>query len=194
MKSPTILLIIISFCVTAFAQSETSIALDFRPGLSDNSDRAGLTRSRTVAGDLSANKSTSAEAGRLEREVFDLLNAERRVQGLRELEWNEGVAAVARLHSRNMAKEKFFSHRGSDGSMVDNRADRLGLGAWNSIGENIAFLRGFENPAAIAVAKWIESTAHRKNLLGPNWTESAVGVVITSDGRYYLTQVFLNKK
>jgi uncharacterized protein YkwD len=78
--------------------------------------------------------------------------------------------------------------------MVDDRADRVGLGTWKAIGENIAFMRGFDNPSAIAVEKWMESTAHRKNLLTPNWTESAVGVVITADGTHYFTQVFLNRK
>jgi uncharacterized protein YkwD len=93
-----------------------------------------------------------------------------------------------------MANRKFFSHRGSDGSMVDERADRLGLGTWKSIGENIAYMRGYEDPASLAVAKWLESTAHRKNLLGPNWKESAVGVAITEDGTYYMTEVFLLRK
>jgi len=78
--------------------------------------------------------------------------------------------------------------------MVDDRADRLGLGAWRSIGENIAYMRGFEDPAGLAVAKWLESTAHRKNLLGENWKESAVGVAVTSDGTYYMTEVFLLRK
>jgi uncharacterized protein YkwD len=123
-----------------------------------------------------------------------MLNTVRRGQGLPELEWNDDVAAVARIHSQNMAKDKFFSHRGSDGSMVDDRADRVGLGSWRTIGENIAYMRGYDDPAALAVQKWMESTAHRKNLLGPNWKESAVGVAITPDGTYYLTQVFLLRK
>ena len=109
-------------------------------------------------------------------------------------QWNDDVATLARLHSHNMADGRFFSHRGSDGSMVDDRADRLGLGAWRLIGENIAYMRGYEDPAALAVEKWMESTAHRKNLLGPNWKESAVGVAITEDGTYYMTQVFLLRK
>ena len=78
--------------------------------------------------------------------------------------------------------------------MVDERADRLGLGAWRSIGENIAYMRGFDDPAALAVEKWLESAAHRKNLLGPNWKESAVGVAVTEDGTYYMTEVFLLRK
>ncbi|HEX6124491.1 MAG TPA: CAP domain-containing protein, partial [Pyrinomonadaceae bacterium] len=167
---------------------------DLRPGLSENAALARLTSRSASSAASGVRSAESAEAAKLERKVFSMLNRERRSQGLSELEWNDEVAAVARLHSHNMAEAKFFSHRGTDGSMVDGRADRIGLGSWRTIGENIAYIRGYEDPAALAVEKWMESTAHRKNLLGPNWKESAVGVAITSDGTYYLTQVFLLRK
>lgn len=177
---------ILSFSVVAFPQGETRLALGLR------ADAGSAVRALTSAADIRV--PSSAEAAALERKVFALLNDQRRAQGLTELEWNDDVAAVARMHSQNMAEEKFFSHRGSDGSMVDTRADRVGLGEWRTIGENIAYMRGYDDPAALAVEKWMESTAHRKNLLGPNWKESAVGVAITSDGTCYMTQVFLLRK
>lgn len=130
----------------------------------------------------------------LERHVFDLLNTERQAKGLRTLVWDDRVAEVARRHSQNMAERQYFSHRGLDGSMVDNRADRLGLGAWQAIGENIAYLRGYDKPGELAVEKWMESTSHRRNLLSPQWSESAVGIAVTQDGTYYFTQVFLLRK
>jgi uncharacterized protein YkwD len=162
--------------------------------MSERSSLDGSSRNRLAEDSAAVRTPSSATASDLERKVFGLLNTVRRSQGLEALEWNDDVAAVARLHSQNMADDKFFSHRGSDGSMVDDRADRMGLGAWRVIGENIAYMRGYEDPAALAVEKWMESTAHRKNLLGPNWKESAVGVAITKDGTYYLTQVFLLRK
>ena len=130
----------------------------------------------------------------LEREIFARLNATRKSNGLDDLEWSEQVAAVANIHSENIADKKFFSHRGTDGSMVDDRADRVGLGAWLTIGENIAYMRGYDDPAGLAIEKWMDSTAHRNNLLGKNWHESAVGVAMTADGTYYITQVFLHRK
>jgi len=193
MKSSFVLLLLTFtfLCGSVAAQSRANISFDLRPDAGDASVSSGSARSR-VAGSSEGRTKKTARA--LEREVFELLNAERSKQGLTSLEWSDEVAAVARLHSQNMANEKFFSHRGSDGSMVDDRADRLGLGAWKTIGENIAYMRGFDDPAAIAVEKWLESTAHRKNLLGPNWQESAVGVAVTEDGTYYMTQVFLLRK
>ena len=195
MKSPFFFfLLAIALSSGAFAQNETNIALDLRRGLSENISRDGLTRGRFVEGNSGFRNPSSTGSSELERRVFDLLNTERRSKGLRELEWSDDVAAVARVHSQNMANGRFFSHRGSDGSMVDERADRMGLGAWRVIGETIAYMRGYDDPATLAVEKWMQSTEHRKNLLGSNWKESAVGVAITADGTCYMTQVFLLRK
>ncbi len=194
MKSALLFLLTnLVFCTAAFTQGEANISLDLRPGLVGNASITKFARDR-VALEVNVRAPVSAAAGKLERRVFAMLNSERNSQGLPPLEWSDDVAAVARLHSHNMAEEKFFSHRGSDGSMVDDRADRLGLGAWRTIGENIAYMRGYEDPAALAVEKWMQSSSHRKNLLGTTWKESAVGVVITADGTHYLTQVFLLRK
>jgi uncharacterized protein YkwD len=195
MKSPFFLLLLLTITTASFAQGNKTLKFDLRPGQSEPSAAvAGVTRTRVADGSSIYREPASSAAGDLERRVFKLLNDVRREQGLQDLEWSDDVAAVARVHSLNMADEKFFSHRGSDGSMVDDRADRLGLGSWRVIGENIAYMRGYDDPAALAVEKWMESTAHRKNLLGPNWKESAVGVAITKDGTYYMTQVFLLRK
>jgi uncharacterized protein YkwD len=178
--------IILTACYSAaFSQGGRKIVFN----LAGSEPSSGTVRQR-----LENHGKAKASAAELERSVFDLLNSVRRENRLTELEWNEDVATVARMHSRNMAEAKFFSHRGSDGSLVDERADRVGLGSWRAIGENIAYMRGFDDPAELAVEKWMESTAHRKNLLTPTWKESAVGVAITQDGTCYITQVFLLRK
>jgi uncharacterized protein YkwD len=193
MKSSFLLfLLTLTFlCNVSLAQTRAAINLDIRPETATGWNAAGSSRSRVI-NDSSNSKMEST--GSIEQQIFALINAERTKNGLPELEWSESLAAVARVHSSDMANAKFFSHRGSDGSMVDDRADRLGLGEWRSIGENIAYLRGFDDPAALAVEKWLESAAHRKNLLGPTWKESAVGVSVTEDGTYYMTEVFLLRK
>ena len=129
----------------------------------------------------------------LERAAFNVLNQKRAEKGESPLVWSEQLAAVARIHSENMAEFNFFSHRGLDGKMVSGRADDLGVGKWRSIGENIAFSRGFADPVAKAVQLWLDSPAHRQNLLDINWSESAVGIAAAPDGSYYFTQVFLRK-
>jgi uncharacterized protein YkwD len=132
-----------------------------------------------------------AAAASVEREAFDLINKLRTDAGLEALMWNEQLSNLARVHSQDMAEQKFFSHRGSDGSMVDDRADKLGVANWSAIGENIAFLRGYDEAARSAVERWMESPAHKKNLLDKRWKETGMGVAILPDGTYYFTQVFI---
>jgi uncharacterized protein YkwD len=126
-----------------------------------------------------------------EREIFALINKKRSEAGLEPLRWSDDLAALARQHSDDMAEFKYFSHRGSDGTMVDDRADKLGISNWTAIGENIAFARGFDDAAVCAVDQWMKSTAHRQNLLDNRWKETGIGVAILPDGTYYFTQVFL---
>ncbi len=129
----------------------------------------------------------------VERTAFQMLNQKRAENGLQPLVWNEQVASVARVHSQNMAEFQFFGHRGMDNKLVSHRADDLKLGRWRSIGENIAYNRGYADPVEKAVDNWLNSSTHRQNLLNVDWKESAVGVAIADDGSYYFTQVFLRK-
>lgn len=179
------LLTLVLASIPAFAQSRPEAILV---------DEIGASGSRKIQRQRLAGprpKSSTSTAYRVERATFDLMNAERTAKGLPLLKWNDQIADLARLHSLNMAEHKFFSHRGVDGTMVDDRADMLGIGGWRAIGENIAYMRGYDNPDQMAVEKWLNSTSHRRNMLSPTWRESAIGVAVTPDGTYYFTQVFI---
>ena len=130
----------------------------------------------------------------LEKMAFNLLNSQRAAKSLPALVWNDDIARIARMHSENMAKYKFFSHTGLDGKMVNDRADLFGVSRWKAIGENIAYNRGYEKPADFAVERWMQSSSHRENILNDRWKESAVGVAISNEGAFYFTQVFLVRK
>lgn len=148
----------------------------------------GNTRQRVVN---TKAKDAARMAFDVERTTFDLMNKQRSSKGLTALVWSDEVAEVARLHSINMAEQKFFSHRGIDGSMVDDRAGVFGVNNWKAIGENIAFMRGYDKPEKMVIEKWLDSSSHRKNMLSPAWVESAIGVAVSPDGSYYFTQVFM---
>lgn len=142
--------------------------------------------STVTIGSLERSRSTSE----VEREVFDLINHERQKRGLPALIWSDRVAKVARQHSKNMASQGFFSHRGKDGTTVSDRANRAGV-KWHGIGENIVYFNGSRDPVTFATKCWMDSHGHKQNILNKNWQESGIGAVMTSDGTYYLTQVFL---
>lgn len=164
---------------------------------SDDDDETsnGLTRQRVVKVKRSEVKSSvSSNLASIEQTAFETLNKKRRERGLPPLMWSADLCKVARLHSQNMSEFQFFAHRGLDGKVVSDRADDSGLGKWLAIGENIAFNRGFDDPIAKAVAGWLDSPSHMRNLFDDKWKESAIGVAVADDGSYYFTQVFLVRK
>ena len=179
---------------TIRAEKKASVAAYIR----DKDEESGLVRKRTVEANIqktvSAVKPTALQIVDLEKITFALINQKRAEMGLEPLAWSEEVAKIARLHSENMVKYNFFSHRGIDGKSVDGRADSMGLTRWTGMGENIAYNRGFKDPCETAVEKWLLSPGHRTNLLNTRWQESAVGVAVTADGTYFFTQVFLKRR
>ncbi len=192
------------FCVSsrnAFAQTNE---FQYKRVLFVNRNDENIVRPRVfkspVEKETSENKPAENAAPKAtvnfsyERQVFELINKKRAEAGLNLLTWNDDVARIARIHSENMANNKFFDHKGLDGSMVNNRADAVGLSKWRSIGENIAYNRGYANPPEFAVEGWMKSPAHRDNILNNRWQESGIGIAIMADGTYYFTQVFLLRK
>jgi uncharacterized protein YkwD len=174
------LLLLLLFAANNFSQSQNTSKFD------------GLVRPRVSGNDQSAEKNESVSE--LEKLAFELINKERAAKGLDALVWKDDLASVARLHSQNMADGNFFNHRGQDGSMVNDRANSLGIKRWQAIGENIAFNQGYENPAEFAVECWMESVSHRENLLNKRWQETGIGIAVASNGAYYFTQIFLERK
>jgi uncharacterized protein YkwD len=127
----------------------------------------------------------------MERKVFTLVNQKRTEKGLKALIWSDDSAKVARLHSRNMVAFNFFSHYDKNKFTVAERANSLGFKKWNSIGENIAYIRGFDNPVEFIVEQWMKSNSHRKNILDKDWSKAAIGIAKSADDTYYFTEVFI---
>ncbi len=136
---------------------------------------------------------SSSAISALEWKVFQLINIKRISNGLSSLVWSEQLTAIARLHSKSMAINNFFSHIGLDSNRIDGRADSYGLGKWRMIGENIAYSRGYAFVAERTTENWLRSATHRKNLLDKRWKETGVGISIRNDGTYFITQIFLRR-
>ncbi len=191
-----LLLFLLAFSQIAFSQNGNTEKRPQAYLVSRGDTRPTLSRPRIVnaVADDQKVEHYSKKDFQLEREVFDLINVQRTKIGLGSLQWNDDVAKMARLHSENMANFRFFSHTDLNGLMVNERADALGINKWRAIGENIAYNRGYENPAQSAVERWMQSSAHRENLLNNRWKESGIGIAVTEDGTYYFTEVFLLRK
>ena len=97
------------------------------------------------------------------------------------LAWDGALHRAARHHSRDMASTGRFSHTGSDGSRVGDRASRAGY-AWRSVGENLALM---DVPVRSVVDALLQSPAHCSAIMDPTFTE--LGAARESN---YWTQVF----
>ena len=128
-----------------------------------------------------------------ERRAFDLINRERQRRGLSPLAWDGGLVRLARYHSQNMARGGYLSHVDRDGLDLKGRAQALGLHGWSTLGENIAYNQGYDDPTGFAVERWMVSEKHRENALSGEYTHAAVGIARASDGTYYFTQVFMKR-
>lgn len=118
------------------------------------------------------------------------INRVRQDHGLQPLKHWTQLSDCARGHSQNMADEKCsFGHDG-----FDDRADHM----WSqanlaSFAENVAYSHRYDDPVKIAVDGWMKSPGHRKNILG-DFEETGVGVAITTEGKFYITQLFAKRQ
>lgn len=117
------------------------------------------------------------------------INRIRQEHGLKPLIWWPELADCAREHCQNMADEK--CEVGHDG--FDERFEHMQtIVRITFFGENVAYCYGYENPIAISVEGWMESEGHRKNIL-ENFEETGIGVAISEDGKFYMTQLFAKR-
>lgn len=140
---------------------------------------------------LDSQRRLAANVRALESRAFALANDERSRSGLAPLVWNEKAAEVARSHSMDMAEFDYLSHTDHKGRRVVERARDFGLFEWRALGENIAWLSGYEDPAGRVVDRWMASSGHRRNILQSSYRESGVGLAVSPGGKYYFTQVFV---
>ncbi|MFU8881841.1 MAG: CAP domain-containing protein [Rhodobacterales bacterium] len=105
--------------------------------------------------------------------VNHALNAQRAAHGLHAVQPHHLLMAAAEAHARDMARNGFMSHRGSDGSSVAQRVRRQGF-CYRHVNENIAM--GFRDPAQVMTG-WYNSPGHRRNALSRNVTHYGFAAV-----------------
>lgn len=115
----------------------------------------------------------------LSRAILSELNLVRARSGLRQLHPSGGLAHAAEQHSFSMARKGFFSHTSRDGSAFSARIKRFyppdGFRVWR-VGENLLWASPDITPRQ-AVKAWLDSPAHRRVVLMPEWREIGLGSV-----------------
>ncbi len=134
---------------------------------------------------VGADEGAPKDLRRAEREMLDLLNAERRKAGLRPIRFDEELARVARAHSRDMVENDFFAHISPTTGDLEARMKRAGLTA-RAFTENLANNRTLRG----AHEGLMDSPAHRKNILDPQAARVGIGIVAQDEDAIMVTQNF----
>ncbi|MER5349184.1 sigma-70 family RNA polymerase sigma factor [Kitasatospora sp. NPDC002551] len=118
-----------------------------------------------------------------ERQLVDLVNAERARRGCAPLRIDPKLRAAAQRHSDDMAARNFFDHAAPDGSRADTRLNAAGY-RWSQWGENLD--RGPSSPGAV-FTRWMDGGIHQSNMLDCAFKDVGIGVA-TGPGGVYWTQ------
>ena len=114
-----------------------------------------------------------------EREFVSLTNSTRSSRGVGTMRVDSELTGIARRWSAKMASENRLSHNPNLGAEV--RQD------WEKLGENVGT---GDNPSQIHDA-FMNSPAHRANILDGEFTHVGIGVERGADGRVWVTEVFM---
>lgn len=99
------------------------------------------------------------------------INAVRKAHNVSPVAANALLMRAAQDHTNDMVRNDLFDHRGSNGSRVGDRLKGVEF-KYKLAVENIS--GGLESPEA-TVRHWLDSAAHRRNLLNPNMCRVGVG-------------------
>jgi uncharacterized protein YkwD len=131
-----------------------------------------------------ASDAYAASVGR----IFELINVERRRRGLRPLVFNAQLDQMARIQATNMAYFQKMAHVIPQAQLpaLSDRAHSVGY-PFAEIAENVAL--GYPSPDAV-VQGWMNSSAHRANILNPGVVETGISIARSTAGGLYYCQVF----
>jgi uncharacterized protein YkwD len=151
----------------------------------------------------------------LELRIHELINAERASRKLRPLKFENRLAEIARLHSRDMVERAYFDHIDPDGKGPTARGRTRGYTCRKVLGEfvseglsenifqnnlyNRVIFNGSkatyewnstEDIAESTVKGWMGSAGHRQNILNAGFQREGIGVYIAPNDQVLITQLF----
>jgi len=126
----------------------------------------------------------------IEKELWNLINKERKLHNLPLLELSPALSDMARQHSLDLANQgkRELTNLSSSGKSLTDRLVDAGL-FYVDAGENVSFSETF---VAESIHKSLfENGGLIKNILNPNFTQIGIGIVHRDHKGYYITQDFL---
>ena len=126
-----------------------------------------------------------------EAEILKLFNQERAKKGLFLLIPQTQLLDAARGHSKDMACNNFYNHKGSDGSSPVERIASQGY-VYSAAAENIYDGEGLNNTPLAAFNSWLDNPEYLANILDGYYTQVGIGYMCNAEstlGGYY-TAIF----
>jgi len=138
-----------------------------------------------------ANNNTSTSTFSMsenEKTIFDLINSARKKQGVPKLSADSTVFKVARLKSKDMVANSYFSHNSPTYGSPFKMLKTYGV-SYKVAGENIAGNPNLED----AVNAWLNSATHKQNLLSNSYNYIGIGVEKSETYGFVITAMFIGK-
>ncbi len=125
----------------------------------------------------------------IERTLFELVNSERKKEGLLPLRISIELAFLARRYSAGMAESGNLSHTSVTGETYEERLVRADF-FFSRAGENVA--RSETSVAEFIHQSLMESRDHRRNVLDADFDTVGIGVAANREsGTIFITQDFI---
>jgi uncharacterized protein YkwD len=145
--------------------------------------------------------SLAAQQEMEEQDLVAAINIERTQRGLEPLVSDPLLCVTARAHCREMCSLDYFEHRSpTPGLETPLNRYLAGRRAWGQerpstalVGENIFYASASDSDYNVAYAhqRLMASPGHRANILEPRFTHVGVGLYRDSQGRFWVTEMFL---
>lgn len=150
--------------------NETSSPTTSKPTSTPSTPSISLTGSTTLSAQGQA--------------MVNSINQERAAAGLAPLQVNLSLVEVAQLKANDMKTNGYFSHNSPTYGSPFDMMRSAGI-SFRGAAENIAINSSVDG----AMAAFMSSDGHRRNILNPAFTHVGIGVVQSSYGTYYV-QIF----
>jgi uncharacterized protein YkwD len=121
-----------------------------------------------------------------EAQMVALVNEERMAVGLQPLTLDPRLVPVARAHSEEMFRLRYFGHQSPVTGTPFDRLDQDGI-RYSRAGENLAYAQS----VTVAHRGLMASEGHRDNILRPEFTRIGIGVISAGPYGRMFTQLFL---
>lgn len=131
----------------------------------------------------------------LRKDALAAVNDRRGKERLAPLAADATLDAIARKHAEDMIARRYFGHASPEGDTAEERFRKAGGSRWELVAENVAECRNCGSRPLAGLAQrfqsdWMDSPAHRTNILRDGIERFGFGIVASGDGRVVAVQMF----